>query len=108
MRSNACSKAPRRGANSVRVGLIQNVAGGVVLKLTVEAIEKVGAETFVYGSRQNVTQEVAANPGELPPGEVIVRVPGAVGPAIGERIRAVAARDKLHLFSSDGRKRVEI
>ena len=51
---------------------------------------------------------VAANPGELPPGEVIVRVPGAVGPAIGERIRAVAARDKLHLFSSDGRKRVEI
>ena len=42
-----------------------------------------------------------------PPGEVIVRVPGAVGPAIGERIRAVAARDKLHLFSSDGRKRVE-
>src|ERR1700741_4077854 len=86
----------------------ENVAGGVALGLTVEAIEKVGAETFVYGSRQNVAQGVAANPGDLPPGEVIVRVPGAVGPAIGERIRAVAARDKLHLFSSDGRKRVEI
>jgi sn-glycerol 3-phosphate transport system ATP-binding protein len=86
----------------------ENVSGGVALNLTVEAIEKVGAETFVYGSRQNVTQEVAANPGELPPGEVIVRVPGAVGPAIGERIRAVAVRDKLHLFSSDGRKRVQI
>ena len=28
----------------------------------------------------------SAKPGELPPGEVIVRVPGAVGPAIGERI----------------------
>ena len=41
-------------------------------------------------------------------GEVIVRIPGATGPAIGEKIRAVAARDKLHLFSSDGRKRVEI
>jgi sn-glycerol 3-phosphate transport system ATP-binding protein len=85
-----------------------NVPGGVALNLTVEAIEKVGAETFVYGSRQNVAQGVAANPGDLPPGEVIVRIPGAVGPAIGEKIRAVAARDKLHLFSADGRKRVEI
>src|SRR5436189_35797 len=84
------------------------VAGGVALNLTVEAVEKVGAETFVYGSRQNVAQGVAANPGDLPPGEVIVRIPGAVGPAIGERIRAVAGRDKLHLFSADGRKRVEI
>ena len=86
----------------------ENVAGGVALGLTVEAIEKVGAETFVYGSRQDVAQGVAANPGDLPPGEVIVRIPGAVGPAIGERIRAAAARDKLHLFSADGRKRVEI
>jgi sn-glycerol 3-phosphate transport system ATP-binding protein len=84
------------------------VSGGVALNLTVEAVEKVGAETFVYGSRQNVAQGVAANPGDLPPGEVIVRIPGAVGPAIGERIRAVAGRDKLHLFSADGRKRVEI
>ena len=86
----------------------EDVAGGVALGLTVEAIEKVGAETFIYGSRQDVAQGVAANPGELPPGEVIVRIPGATGPAIGERIRAVAARDKLHLFSADGRKRVEI
>ncbi len=86
----------------------ENVAGGVALNLTVEAIEKVGAETFIYGSRQNVAQGIAANPGDLPPGEVIVRIPGAVGPAIGEKIRAVAARDKLHLFSADGRKRVEI
>jgi sn-glycerol 3-phosphate transport system ATP-binding protein len=86
----------------------ETVSGGVALNLTVEAIEKVGAETFIYGSRQNVAQGVAANPGDLPPGEVIVRIPGATGPAIGERIRAAAARDKLHLFSADGRKRVEI
>jgi sn-glycerol 3-phosphate transport system ATP-binding protein len=86
----------------------ENVAGGVALNLTVEAIEKVGAETFIYGSRQDVAQGVAANPGDLPPGEVIVRIPGATGPAIGERIRAVAAREKLHLFSADGRKLVEI
>ena len=82
-------------------------AGGVALDLTVEAIERVGAETFVYGTRQQEVQGVAANPGELPPGEVIVRIPGAVGPAIGERIRAVAPRDKLHLFSADGRKRID-
>jgi sn-glycerol 3-phosphate transport system ATP-binding protein len=81
-------------------------SGGVALDLTVEAIEHVGAETFVYGSRQREEQGVAANPGELPPGEVIVRVPGVSGPAIGERIRAVAPRDKLHLFTADGRKRV--
>ena len=78
----------------------------MALGLTVEAIERVGAETFIYGTRQHEVQGVAATPGELPPGEVIVRIPGAVGPAIGERIRAVAARDKLHLFTADGRKRV--
>ncbi len=82
------------------------VSGGVALGLTVEAIERVGAETFIYGTRQQEAQGVAATPGELPPGEVIVRIPGAVGPAIGERIRAVAASDKLHLFTADGRKRV--
>ena len=82
------------------------VSGGVALGLTVEAIERVGAETFVYGTRQHEVQGVAATPGELPPGEVIVRIPGAIGPAIGERIRAVAAKDKLHLFTADGRKRV--
>jgi len=81
-------------------------SGGVALDLTVEAIERVGAETFIYGVRQQEEQGVAATPGELPPGEVIVRIPGAVGPAIGERIRAFAAGDKLHLFTADGRKRV--
>ena len=84
------------------------VAGGIALDLTVEAIERVGAETFIYGARQQEAQDVAANPGELPPGEVIVRIPGAVAPAIGERIRAVAPREKLHLFSADGRKRIDL
>jgi sn-glycerol 3-phosphate transport system ATP-binding protein len=84
------------------------VAGGIALDLTVEAIEPVGAETFIYGTRQREVQGVAANPGELPPGEVIVRIPGAVGPAIGERIRAVAPREKLHLFCADGRNRIEL
>lgn len=84
----------------------ETVTGGIALGLTVEAIERVGAETFIYGTRERDLQGVAANPGELPPGEVIVRIPGAVGPAIGERIRAVAPADKLHLFTADGRKRI--
>jgi sn-glycerol 3-phosphate transport system ATP-binding protein len=84
------------------------LAGGVALGLTVEAAEKVGAETFVYGTRERESQGVAANPGELPPGEVIVRIAGAVAPDIGERIRAVAPREKLHLFSADGRTRIDL
>ena len=82
-------------------------AGGITLELTVEAIERVGAETFVYGSRQG-EQGVSLHPGELPPGEVIVRIPGQMAPSIGERIRAIAPRDKLHLFSADGRQRIDI
>jgi sn-glycerol 3-phosphate transport system ATP-binding protein len=84
-----------------------DAAGGIGFDLTVEAIERVGAETFIYGTRQRDAQAVAANPGELPPGEVIVRIPGAEAPGIGEKIRAIAPRTKLHLFSADGRKRIE-
>ena len=81
--------------------------GGVALPLTVEAIERVGAETFVYGSREQEQQRIAANPGELPPGEIIVRIPGTEAPAIGAKIRVAAVRSKLHLFSADGRTRLE-
>jgi sn-glycerol 3-phosphate transport system ATP-binding protein len=82
--------------------------GGVALDLTVEAIERVGPETFVYGTpSRSAAPAVSANPGELPPGEVIVRIPGSVGPEIGARIRAIAPRDKLHLFRPDGRGRIE-
>ena len=84
------------------------IADGIALDLVVEAIERVGAETFIYGARQHEMKSVATNPGELLPGEVIVRIPGAVAPAIGERIRATAPREKLHLFSADGRKRIDL
>jgi sn-glycerol 3-phosphate transport system ATP-binding protein len=80
--------------------------GGITLDLTVEAIERVGPETFVYGARDGV-RGVSATPGELPEGEVIVRIPGQIAPAVGDRIRAVAPRDKLHLFSADGRSRID-
>jgi sn-glycerol 3-phosphate transport system ATP-binding protein len=84
------------------------IAGGIALDLTVEAIERVGAETFIYGTRQHQVHGIAANPGELPPGEVIVRIPGAIAPGIGERIKVIAAREKLHLFSDDGRQRIDL
>jgi sn-glycerol 3-phosphate transport system ATP-binding protein len=84
-------------------------AGGVAFELKVEAIEKVGAETYVYGlrARQSDRPAVSEKPGELPPGEILVRIPGQNGPGVGEIIRAVAPREKLHLFSADGRKRID-
>src|SRR3954453_14894881 len=85
-------------------------AGGLALDLTVEAIVRVGAETYVYGIRSQLgdAPTVSARPGELPPGEVLVRLPGQDAPAIGQRIRAIAPREKLHLFSADGRSRVDL
>ncbi|RYX99538.1 MAG: sn-glycerol-3-phosphate import ATP-binding protein UgpC [Bradyrhizobiaceae bacterium] len=81
--------------------------GGIALDLTVETIERVGAETYLYGARAGREATVSTTPGELPEGEMIVRIPGLEAPAIGTHIRAVAPRDKLHLFSADGRTRIE-
>jgi sn-glycerol 3-phosphate transport system ATP-binding protein len=84
--------------------------GGIAMDLTVDTIERVGAETYIYGLRTNGdgTPAISARPGERPPGEILVRIPGQTGPAIGDRIRAAATRDKLHLFSADGRQRIEL
>jgi sn-glycerol 3-phosphate transport system ATP-binding protein len=81
---------------------------GLALELVVDAIERVGAETFVYGTRtrEGAGPAVSAKPGELPPGEIIVRLPGEAEPAVGGRIKVTAGRDKLHLFSPDGRSRI--
>ena len=68
-------------------------AGSIALDLIVNAVERVGPETFIYGSLQRG-------------GDVIVRVPGLASPPSGERIRAFAPRDKLHLFSADGHHRL--
>ncbi|GLH77700.1 sn-glycerol-3-phosphate import ATP-binding protein UgpC [Bradyrhizobium sp. SSBR45G] len=80
-------------------------AGGIGLDLRVDAIEHVGAETYVYGARQDVghTDSLSATAND-----VIVRLPGVASPQIGTRIRAVAARAKLHLFSADGRQRLSV
>jgi sn-glycerol 3-phosphate transport system ATP-binding protein len=83
-------------------------AGGIAFDLKVEAIENVGAETYVYGLRALADDQpaISEKPGELPPGEILVRIPGQKGPGIGETVRAAAPREKLHLFSADGRKRI--
>jgi sn-glycerol 3-phosphate transport system ATP-binding protein len=65
---------------------------GLALDLAVTAVERVGPECFVYGAPA------------VGRGEVIVRVPGTTAPALGERVRAIAPPDRLHLFSTAGRR----
>jgi sn-glycerol 3-phosphate transport system ATP-binding protein len=77
--------------------------GGIGLDLTVDAVERVGAETFIYGSRGGPTGSVVAHDGET-----IVRIAGQSAPGVGEQITVRARRDKLHLFSEDGRRRIEL
>ena len=83
--------------------------GSLPFDLTVTAIEHVGAETYVYGLRPQAgdAEAVSAKPGEPPPGEILVRIPGQQGPGIGEGIKVLAPREKLHLFVAGGRKRVD-
>jgi sn-glycerol 3-phosphate transport system ATP-binding protein len=80
-------------------------AGGVALELSVEAIEHVGAETYVYGARRRDGNDDGLSLAATA-GDIIVRVPGDTAPGIGERIRACAPRERLHLFSADGRRRI--
>jgi sn-glycerol 3-phosphate transport system ATP-binding protein len=69
--------------------------GGIAFDLTVNAVERVGPETFVYASPSHG-------------GDMIVRLPGQAAPALGEKVRAVATPGKLHLFSADGRTRIGV
>jgi sn-glycerol 3-phosphate transport system ATP-binding protein len=68
-------------------------AGRFALPLSVGAVERVGPESFVYG-----TLDRGDN--------IIVRLPGTHAPAPGERAVAVAPREKLHVFSADGQRRL--
>jgi sn-glycerol 3-phosphate transport system ATP-binding protein len=67
--------------------------GGITLPLTVAAVERVGPESFVYG-----TLDRGDN--------IIVRTPGTLAPTPGERAVALASRAKLHVFSADGQRRL--
>ena len=68
--------------------------GGLALKLRVDAVERVGPESFVYGRPGDHQGEA----------EIIVRVAGQHAPALGDQVLAVASRAKLHLFGRDGRR----
>jgi sn-glycerol 3-phosphate transport system ATP-binding protein len=68
-------------------------ADAVGLPLTVSAVERVGPESFVYGTLDRGDS-------------VIVRLPGTHAPPPGERATAVASRAKLHVFSADGSRRL--
>jgi sn-glycerol 3-phosphate transport system ATP-binding protein len=69
--------------------------GAIALAFTVEAVERVGPESFVYGTLARG-------------GDLIVRVPGAEAPAPGEAATALAERSRLHVFSADGRRRIDL
>ncbi len=66
---------------------------GIALPLTVSAVERVGPESFVYGTLDRGDS-------------IIVRLPGTIAPAPGERAVALASRAKLHVFSADGSRRL--
>ena len=68
-------------------------ADAIALPLTVMAVERVGPESFVYGTLDRGDS-------------IIVRLPGSYAPAPGERAVAVADRAKLHVFSADGARRL--
>jgi sn-glycerol 3-phosphate transport system ATP-binding protein len=68
-------------------------ADAIALPLTVGAVERVGPESFVYGTLDR---------GDA----IIVRTPGTHAPAPGERAVAIANRAKLHVFSADGQRRL--
>jgi len=68
-------------------------ADAIALPLTVTAVERVGPESFVYGT--------------LDHGDgIIIRMPGTHAPAPGERATAVAKSANLHVFSADGQRRL--
>ena len=73
-------------------GVSAGPPAGLALDLAVTGVERVGPECFVYGAPA------------IGRGEIIVRVPGTAAPALGERVRAVAAPDRLHLFSTAGQR----
>jgi len=70
-----------------------NPADGIAMPFTVGAVERVGPESFVYGTLDRGDS-------------IIVRLPGTLAPAPGERAVALASRAKLHIFSADGQRRL--
>jgi sn-glycerol 3-phosphate transport system ATP-binding protein len=64
--------------------------GGLSLSATVDAVEPVGAESFVYATATGRA--------------IIVRVAGRGTSSPGDRIDVAVTREKLHFFGADGRR----
>ena len=84
-----------RPEDFILVPALEPVASQFHLPLTVEAVERIGPESYIYGALERG-------------GQIIVRMPGQDAPPVGERATAVAPLDKLHLFAADGRTRMDI
>jgi len=65
-------------------------AGALVLPATVEAVEPVGAESFLYCAAAG--------------GRIVVRVSGRATAQPGDSLRVVAKADKLHWFDQAGKR----
>ncbi|MGE0500029.1 MAG: sn-glycerol-3-phosphate ABC transporter ATP-binding protein UgpC [Rhizobiaceae bacterium] len=64
--------------------------GDLRLDATVEAVEPVGAESFLYAAAAG--------------GRIIVRVPGRATAEPGDRLAIAVPADRLHFFGDDGRR----
>ncbi len=84
--------------------------GGVALDLTVEAIERVGAETFVYGTRaqHGERRRSAPNPGNCRPARSSSAFPARAPRRSASGSAPWRRATKLHLFSADGRSRIDL
>jgi sn-glycerol 3-phosphate transport system ATP-binding protein len=84
-----------RPEDFILVPALEPVASQFHLPLTVEAVERIGPESYIYGALARG-------------GQIIVRQAGQDVPPVGEHATAVAPLDKLHLFTADGRGRIDI
>jgi sn-glycerol 3-phosphate transport system ATP-binding protein len=75
-------------------------AGGMAFDLVVDAVELVGPEIFIYGRKAGTRTDIGS--------DIVIRIPGQTAPAPGDRLRVLAPRHKLHLFSPNGRRRITI
>ena len=84
----------------------ETVPGGVALGLTVEAIERVGAETFIYGTQAAGGAGRRRHPRRTAAGRGHRADSRRRRPRHRRANQGGGRRDKLHLFTADGRKRV--
>ncbi|WP_182085016.1 sn-glycerol-3-phosphate import ATP-binding protein UgpC [Aureimonas sp. ME7] len=70
-------------------------AGRPTVEVTLSAIERVGAETYLYGTLPSGSADIA------------LRTPGHVRKDLGERVRVTFDPAALHLFSSETGRRID-